>query len=715
MSAFGNLLSRVPFLRNSSIAYHRLPNYDRGHNDSSLDSFDNTMSRGRRSGGAMTPRRRLALLLRTSPKKMFFTTVVVFFVLIVLVVGSFKARRYYAEKAQKAKEEAARVPYHWEAFPRLNGYYNGVRTLVNYTDWISEQEVPPDAKFKVHDAPPFDPQLVNPFPNFTSDGYLERYYPVQACYLDGDEKVPAPDIYAYPGIPAHMTAPFWGTYETFGISPDRCYERFGRFGPYGYSYNPEEGGLGLSNHSAHAGAEKIQALFDRVDYRKVNWGKAQSQCFKKNKLRFHLEKAASEEGNETKQPLKRSALVFRTWTGYEYSDIQLLTIRAMINELALKSGGEYDVHLLVHVKDETLPIWASEEAYNKTVKENVPEEFWDMATLWSEQLMRTYYPGPFLKEDNVANVAGSDIYGVYRTAHFALQWFAQQHQEYDFIWNWEMDIRYTGHYYEFLDGVSTWAAKQPRKFMWERNARFWIPEKHGPWPKFITLVEKETVEKGEKPIWGPLTFPTGKYDVLSSPNDTRPPTSFEEDDFEWGVGEAADLITFDPLFDPSNTNWVFRDDVTGYDTAVPIPPRRTAIVTVARLSRRLLNTMHEETWRTRHTMFPEMWPSSVALHHGYKALYAPHPVYFDRNWPVDAMDNTFNHPPTPQDSPFGWGEHNLLGGSFYYNAGFSGALWRRWLGASENGEGGLGNENKGTDRMCLRPLLHHPIKHEAVE
>ncbi|KAI0459469.1 hypothetical protein F5B21DRAFT_456872 [Xylaria acuta] len=713
MSALKGLFSRLSSLRGSGTTYHALPTYDRGHNDSNLESSV-ALSGSRHNGGGMRAGRRLALLLRTSPKRFVFFAIVSFSLLITIITGSL---RHYTRK-DRVEE---RIPYHWEAFPRLDGFYHGVRSLVAYKDWVPEQKLPPGAEFKIHDAPPFDPQIVNPFPNFTSDEYLKEHHPVQACYLDEDEKHQAPDIYAYPGIPAKMPAPLWGDYETLGIAPDRCYERFGRFGPYGYSYSREEGGLGFSEHSSHVGAEGVQAMIDKVDYRKVNWGRVQKRCFEKNKERFSSKEAASGKDEDHKKKLPRSAFVLRTWTGYDYNDIQLLTLRAMINELSLKSGGEYDVHLLVHVKDNNLPIWASQEAYNKTLRENVPAEFWDITTLWSERQLRTYYPGPFRKKDNVANHAGQDIYGVYRSAHFALQWFSQQHQEYDFVWNWEMDLRYGGHYYEFLNGAANWAAKQPRKFMWERNSRFWIPERHGSWSNFTDLVERETGETdetdetGETPIWGPVTFPAGKYKVLSSPNDTKPPTTFEEDDYKWGVGEAADLITFDPLFDPTKTNWVFRDDVTGYDTSVATPPRRAAIITVARLSRRLLNTMHEETWRVHHTMFPEMWPPSVAFHHGYKALYLPHPVFFDRNWPLDVLDQTFNKPRTPVDSPFGWGEHNMQGGTFYYNSGFSGALWRRWLGATENGEGGLKNEEDGAGRMCLRPLLHHPIKHEAVE
>ncbi|KAI2777084.1 hypothetical protein F4815DRAFT_482395 [Daldinia loculata] len=711
MGAIKNTLSLIPSFRfsGSKSVYEVLPSHDSSHASSPLDGSPIMSDTWRK--GFSTPRRRLGGLLRTSPKKLFFFTIAIFFTFVLLAGGSFRARRYYVEKT-KTEE---RIPYHWEKYPRLSGFYNGVRSLVNYTDWIPEQQVTEKTKPLIHKTPPMDPVVVNPYPDFSSSEYLKDHQPVQRCYVDENEKFPAPDIFAYPGIPAGMPAPFWGSYESIGVAPDKCWERFGRFGPYGYSYNPAEGGLGLSNNSAHAGAEKIQEMFTKVDYRNVNWGRAQKKCFEKNQKRFDPEAARSNGSSEDKKVVKRSAYVLRTWTGYQYTDIQLLSLRAMINELSLKSGGEYDVHLLVHVKDNSIPIWASDEVYNQTIRDNVPEEFWGITTLWSEQQMRTYYPGPFPEEDNVENHSKSDIHGVYRSAHFALQWFSQQHQEYDFFWNWEMDLRYTGHYYEFHNGISKWAAEQPRKLLWERSSRFWIPGIHGSWSKFSQLVERETIERKEEPVWGPVTFPTSDRGMLPSPKENTPPTKIEDDDYRWGVGEDADLIVFDPLFDPAKTNWVFRNDVSGYNTSLEIPPRRVAIITVARLSRGLLNIMHEETFRLHHTMFPEMWPPTVALHHGYKAVYAPHPVYFDRQWPLDVMDKTFNYPPAPQDSPFGWGEHNMQGGSFYYNAGFSGALWRRWFGAKENGEGGKKMEESRSDRMCLRGTLYHPIKSESIE
>jgi hypothetical protein len=385
----------------------------------------------------------------------------------------------------------------------------------------------------------------------------------------------------------------------------------------------------------------------------------------------------------------------------------------------LKSGGQYDVHFLVHVKNISIPIWASEEIYNETLHKYVPEEFRGISTLWSERQMEMYYPEPF--PDNFANMAGASIHGVYRSAHFALQWFSQQHPEYDHYWNWEMDVRYSGHYWDFNDKIGEWAKKQPRKGLWERSRRFWIPEYHGDYQNFTNFVEWETQDKdiaandleksGPVPIWGPYQdFPN--RGMLPPLNETIPPRTYEEDKYEWGVGEEADMLVFNPIFDPALTNWVFSWDITGYNRSMPPPPRRAAIITVARLSKRLLNIMHEETWRMKHTMFPEMWPPAVCMHHGLKAVYVPHPVYFDRDWEVGYMNQVFNYPREIWDSPFGWGEHNMLGSSFYYNSGFSGALWRRWLGQWENGEGGHKWEEERSGRMCLRPTLHHPIKHE---
>jgi hypothetical protein len=319
-----------------------------------------------------------------------------------------------------------------------------------------------------------------------------------------------------------------------------------------------------------------------------------------------------------------------------------------------------------------------------------------------------------------------------------MQYFAHQHPEYDYYWNWEMDVRYTGHFYHLFDKVVSWAKEQPRKGLWERNARFYVPEVHGSWDDFRQMVRVQTemgtnspnnmwspIAKGEAkaktgsgregdiPVWGPER--PDEKDIFEVDGEGIPPHSYEKDKYEWGVGEDADLIVFNPLYDPEGTTWLLSEDVTGYNKENGFPPRRTAIITASRLSRKLLTTMHRETSLKRHSMFSEMWPASTALHHGFKAVYAPHSVYIDRRWPTDYLESVFNAGRNgasggARTAIFGDREHNFRGTTWFYSAGFSPNLWRRWLGYRVDGDGGEEEEKNGEGRMCLPPMMLHPVK-----
>ncbi|KAK4626277.1 hypothetical protein CLAFUW4_04786 [Fulvia fulva] len=696
-----------------NFSYQQVPSFS---TDSLNGAIQLVSERWPQNGVAWQERRRRCGIGRMSFTKSITLAIASIVLLAVLAGGGVRQVRKHR------KEEVKDVPYYWMHYNRLNGYYNGIRTLVspsqyradngyNLTEPLTMQTQEQPVKYPKE--PPLDPVVYNPYPDFSSQEYLKDHEEVHTCYWDAEDTIEVPDVYAYPGLPQHMPDPSFGSYDVLGLEDKMCFERFGRYAGYGFGFNESQGGLGPGQKSEKKGSQKVFENVKFMNQSTIDWGDAQRRCFEKNKARFTADSSSG------KKPVQRQAYVLRTWVGYEYSPNQMYALRAMINELGLKSGGEYDVHFLLHVKNNSIPIWADKDVYRETLESNIPKEFWNMTTLWSEKQMEVYYPAPF--PDNFANMAGSKIHGVYRSAHFPLQWFSQQHPEYEHFWNWEMDIRYSGHYYEFNTKIAEWAKQQPRKGIWERSRRFYIPKYHGNWQNFTNFVEQETAEvdiakndvetSGQVPLWGPYKdFPN--RGMLESPPGTTPPTSYEADKYEWGVGEDADLMVFNPIFDPALTNWVFSWDISGYNKTLKPPPRRTAIITVARLSKRLLDTMHKETWKMKHTMFPEMWPPTVAMHHGLKAVYVPHPVYFDRDWDVSYMNQILNYPVNTWDSPFGWGEHNMLGGSFYYNSGFSGALWRRWLGQWENGEGGRKQEEAGTGRLCLRGTLHHPIKHE---
>ncbi|KAA8567169.1 hypothetical protein EYC84_010229 [Monilinia fructicola] len=97
----------------------------------------------------------------------------------------------------------------------------------------------------------------------------------------------------------------------------------------------------------------------------------------------------------------------------------------------------------------------------------------------------------------------------------------------------------------------------------------------------------EPIRKGEKPIWGPER-PSNPDDWFETENDPVPPTTYDKDKYTWGVGEDADLIVFNPLFDPDGTTWILAEDVTGYNLTGGLPPRRATIIAASRMSRRLL-------------------------------------------------------------------------------------------------------------------------------
>lgn len=677
-------------------------------------------------------------------------------------------------------------PAPWESFEFLTRYYGGIRTLVSLSEnkpeypTIGDEPVLNETStiaIPIRDIPASKPFLA--YQNHTSKTYLAEYAPVQECFLDAQSTIRVPHLQYYEGRPNGFPDNVMGSYDLLGLPEDICFERYGRLGPYGYGYGLRNGGSGVGQHGDMEGSESVWAQesgVNKVDYRMVDWAAAQKRCYLSNSARFEpkspvpeisntfsvidtnvhngdgAEGGSKEWANSTvtsKKLLSRTAVVIRAWDDFEYREEDVLHLRAMISELSLGSGGEYDVHLLVQVKYEAKhPIWADAHTYQEHLRESVPEEFQGIATLWSETQMLMLYQGIY---DTYARGPTLPAHGSYRGLQMAMQHFAYKHPEYDFFWHWEIDIRYTGHYYNLFSQIDSWTKAQPRKGLWERSSRFYVPSVHGSWEDFKQMVRFQTEmgtespnnmwsglngaktaadrPKADKPIWGPER-PHDEGDWFETDDDPMPLTTYDRDKYTWGVGEEADLITFNPLFDPDGTTWFLANDITGYNASEGLPPRRAAIVTSSRMSKRLLTTMHRETAFKKHHAFSEMWAPTAALHHGYKAVYVPHPMYVDREWPTEYLASVMNAGRNgasggARTSVFGEREHNLLGMTWYYNAGFAPNLWKRWLGLKVNNEGGEefemtvdeGRKGKGVNemrggegRMCLPPMLIHPVK-----
>jgi len=629
------------------------------------------------------------------------------------------------EAKRRFEEDVKKMP--WLVFKHLDGYYHGIKSIVSKAEHIPEY---PNRTFDAPlPAPPINqelpkPKVYNPF-NTSTAGY-------KTCYLDANRTIAAPDLYAYDGVPQHFPDPVMGSYELFGIKDDICFDRFGRYGPYGLGYAKREGGTGVGHFTESAGNDEVWSKTGQIDYSNIDWADAQDRCLEANQHRLQQVDPETNKLQTVAGKTSRTAIVIRTYTGFKWTEHSILNFRAMINELSLKTGGEYQLHFLLHVRDTDIPIWADDVTVQRLLDANMPPEFHGMVTLWSEPQMKLFYPGTF--GETYSDPSGADIHGVYRSAHFPLQVFAMQHPEYEHFWNWEMDMRYVGSYYEFFDRLGQWAKKQPRNQIWERSARYYIPTYHGSWENFTATVNEETIKSQIPSPFGPLKFPGRKSLRFEAKGESVMPETCEADRENCGVGEEADIITLNPIFDTDGSGWVFGLDATGYAKDDP-PPRRSAIITASRMSYRLLAAMHEEVWRHHHTMFSEMFPPSVAFHHGFKGVYAPHPMYIDRAWtPLGStLDAAFNggedHTSGGKGSPFDiLNEHNHKGTTWYFHSEFAGLLWRRWLGypqmdgrSSYGGKSGEGTERGGkaeeeredsSGRMCLRAVLLHPIKFE---
>ena len=672
-------------------------------------------------------------------------------------------------------------PPPWEDFPFLKRYFGGIKSLVpreeNIPEYPSDQG--PDSKPSNTSVEGYQKKSVpkslpfNPYPDYQSTAYTMEYEEKRDCFLNPEDPRQIPRVHYYEGVPLGQPDAVMGSHNVLGLREDICFERFGRLGPYGYGYSVRKGGTGAGLNGEREGAEDIwkgKGNPIEVDYTHVQWAAAQDACAYANSVRFGdganttsaneiflnmhagdvqsdarshvVGRDISASSNQTKAVhgapptkaktiLPRTAIVIRTWWDRQYSMEDIIYLRSMIVELSLLSGGEYMIHFLVHVRDDNVPIWADRKIYNRVLENSLPKEFQGMGSLWSERQMSLIYGG--LQESFFRDLP---VHGVYRGAYMALQYFSHQNPEYEYLWNWEMDVRYTGQWYHLLDRVTQWSKEQPRKGLWERNGRFYIPSVHGTWEDFKQMVRVQSEMgantpnnvwsglkagaagfpgspqgKTDKPVWGPES-PT---DMLGGQDDPITPTTLDKDKYMWGVGEEADLISFSPLFDPDGTTWFYVNDVTGYNTTQGLPPRRATIGTSSRMSRRLLQTMHRETFLERHHMFTEMWPASIALHHGYKAVYAPHPVYIDRKWPTAYLAGVMNGGRNgasggARTSVYGGREHNFKGTTWFYDAGFAPNLWRRWLGYKVDNDGGEQEEIAGEGRMCLPGMLLHPVK-----
>lgn len=499
--------------------------------------------------------------------------------------------------------------------------------------------------------------------------------------------------------PVSIPEPVFGSYHEGGLDREHCFDRNGRLGLYGYS-----------------GVNTMEmAPPSRVNWTGVDWGTLQDQCVEGNADRYALTatpmrrqlrnatakdldfNSAEKESKKTnglfRKPKPRTAVVVRAHHKMNFGADTMMHLRSLIAELSLHSGGEYSIFLLVQVKGEQRSI-DEPEVYQDILEKQIPHELRNMTILFkTESLAASWYANSTLKVESL---------------NMALLVFAELHPEFDHFWQTELDVRYTGHWYNLLENADSWARSQPRKLQWERASRFFVPYIHKTWANFINLVQASTPDGG---VWG-----SPKHIAVPEPMGPEPPvTDPAKDKYAWGVGEDADIVAVGAtVYWPGDKDW-------GIGKEFPNDPQRTLEVracvqlAIARFSRRLLRVMHATQSQDGVAMTPEIGPFTYAKLHGFKIAHFPLPNYYDPkgDMPTDvaAVEHLINQqgPESPFKNPRpGYFDNFMHRFTYWLNYGGGQVpqeLYKRWMGDVD-----IPTNGPTLERLCMPGMLLHPVK-----
>ena len=489
----------------------------------------------------------------------------------------------------------------------------------------------------------------------------------------------------------------FGSYEDTGLGSGHCFDRHSRNSPYGYRESLHDDSTSRPPPS-------------NVNWENVDWGRLQEDCFVRNQDRYeqrsnnslasvfrypthldidalndtliHPQKPQEDEksyfdwqASRSAQYRKRSAVLLRSYDKKVYTPDTLYHIRSMITELSLHSGGEYEVFLLVQILDVEMPIFFDPAVYQEALDRYVPHEFHNITLLFNVPLLEAWY-----------RKAGEHDPNNSQQVHMTqpLQLFSLLRPDFDLYWQFELDVRYTGHHYHHLEAVRLWAEKQPRRLGWERGSYFYMPFIHRTWSRFCKRIQEASSSGG---IWG--TVPTKGITPIGPDPPTKRP---QDDNFEWGVGEPADMINVMPMVGHVKTHMMFRDWIQHYPDGLKTPRWSAPVTPMIAMSKRLLRAMHYSQVSLGTQMMPEMFPESSALQHGLKSVAFPEPVYLDLKADdkrtVEDFERMFNR----QDGESIWNggskeasmsKHVTYWWSANFKPQYANVLYRKWLGIDE--------------------------------
>ncbi|KAH0027925.1 hypothetical protein KCU78_g3811, partial [Aureobasidium melanogenum] len=403
-----------------------------------------------------------------------------------------------------------------------------------------------------------------------------------------------------------------------------------RYGPYGFRQT-EEG-----------------YQYSQVDWNKVRWGSLQNQCALDNSQRLpnhsnltsmrrfqyrkdHPPAKSSRNAAEissvrdAREKYGKQAIVLRAWSTYPYTDDDKQNLRSIVAEAALASHGKYNVFLLVDVKDLDAHVHSDDAGHASVLEKSVPQEFRDMAVLFDTTMLESWYP---------AVVEHSPFWQMMQP----LQLFSQLYPEFDHYWQLEMDVRVTQHVGQILDAFDKFGEDQPRKQSHERASWSYMPQFHGTYADFTQKINS-AMPNGTG-TWGPIRI--GPEILPIGPKPPSPKPYDTEANWEWGIGEPADLLLLNSLMDVRRLeDWPFRHWHYGFtkDKDLPYwhsPPAQ------GRASWNLLNAIHHAQSRQDLRIASETTLPSFALWHGLKLVGLPLPIFQDPERNRDELNFVLN-------------------------------------------------------------------------
>jgi Protein of unknown function (DUF3405) len=248
------------------------------------------------------------------------------------------------------------------------------------------------------------PIIYDPYPAYDSSEWRRtwgsRFQPClgpRGQYLDRTR--PEDMVHVYKGIPRGFPSPKFGSYEALKLDGDVCTDRYSRFGVYGHDEENDQQVPGFQRPP-------------RVDWDWVDWHDLQSACFERNAGRYKprrpgghtnqhplaLDSWQTPEAHQeapASSPLKyksRSAVLIRSWHDMSWTANHREYLRSFIMELSLHSGAEFEIFLMVHVKDDELPIFSDEETVQRLKEEFIPAEFRNITVLFNNKMLEAWYP-----------------------------------------------------------------------------------------------------------------------------------------------------------------------------------------------------------------------------------------------------------------------------------------------------------------------------------